>query len=803
MMSQRQLILIPITLLCFASILGRAKADQPTISRLEPAGFQSGTEVEMQIRGARLGDASEILLYDEGVEVIELKPDGDSKVNVKLRISENCTPGLQSLRLATTTGISNLRYFGVSPLVNTSEVEPNSDFSQPQEIDKNTTINGVVKTEDVDYFAVDLEAGETVTVEIEGLRLGTEFFDPFVAILDDQRFEVARSDDAPLLQQDCVCSYMAEKAGKYIIEVRESAFGGNDRCQYRLHVGDFPRPLSIVPAGGRPGETISAYVVDASGITWEEKITLPNEVGEFDFVAKRDGKSAPSANKLRVVDMANVSESIFEDDRSKLELAEGPVAFNGVLEKPGDVDWFKIKGKKNQTLNFTVFGRKVLRSPIDSWLEIHKLKGGRLALNDDSGGPDSKQAFKFPEDGEYLVSIRDQLHEGSPLHAYRIEVSAASPSVSLTIDELQRYVSQTMEVPQGGQMAVLLRARRSGFGGDLDLNLLDLPAGIRVVTPKINANQSYIPFMLQASPDASPDAALATLQASGPKGVKGSLNQRTMLVRGQNNRDMWGHNSDKLSVAVTDELPFSIELVQPEVPIVRGGSSHYLVKAHRKEGYKERIYLRALYNPSGLRASGSIRIEPDKNEALIPVTANTKAALGSFPITVLARAKSRNASVWLASEFVDLTVEDSFFNFSFPKTVVEQQASGVINLGVEIKRPPEGEVEFEVVGLPAGVKCEQSKIKLVEGQKQLAFPITVAKEARVGQFKTIYVKAVITRPGGKITQTAGRGEVQIVAPPANAPVVAQKAAPKTEAPSKPLSRLEQLRKAKGLLKGGE
>ncbi len=794
---------------CFLSVCSvQLKADQPTITTISPTGFQSGTEVEVVITGARLSDAKELLFYDPGVEVKEFKAE-ENKVTAKVKIAADCEPGLHAMRLASETGISNLRYYGVSPLQQIAEKEPNSDFNNPQPVPLNSTVHGIVQTEDVDYYAVDLTEGQKLTVEIEGLRLGTEFFDPFVAILDSNRFEVARSDDAPLLQQDCVCSYKAEKAGRYIVEVRESAFGGNGRCVYRLHVGDFPRPMAITPSGGRPGEKIQARIVDASGDVWTEEIQLPAETGEFNYVAQRDGKSAPSPNKLRVIDLPNVIESQ-EEDRSKLIAAEGPTAFNGVLEKEGDVDWFKIKGKKNQTLNFKVYARKVLRSPLDSWLEIHKSTGGRLAANDDSGGPDSLQAFKFPEDGEYLIAIRDQLNEGSPIHSYRIEVAPGQKGLSLSIDELTRYVSQTVEVPQGGQMAVLLRARRSGFGGDLGLRIEGGPAGIELVNPKIAANQSYIPMLVKAAPDAQPNAALADLVAEtmpDGAGVKGHLSQRTMLVRGQNNRDMWGHTADKLSVAVTKELPFKIELEQPQVPLVRGGSSHYVVKATRNEGYKDVIYLRVLYNPSGCSASGSIRIDGDKTEARIPVTANTQAAIGNYPITVLARAKSRDASVWCATEFINLEVADSFFNFKFDKSVAETGGSGIVAVGVEVKRPPEGEVEFEVVGLPAGVKCETPKIKMTEGMKQVNFPFTVDPKARIGQFKTVYINARITRPGGTILQTAGRGEIQLTAPPPAATTVAAKpAAPKAKpaAPTaKPLSRLEQLRQAKGLLEGSQ
>lgn len=799
--SKRPIAFAWISLIALGCVANHTQADDPTITQFSPAGFQRGTEVEMTIKGARLEDTLKLLLYDKGVEVTQLAAENGSTVKAKLKIADDCPPGLHAVRLATETGISGIRYFGVSPLPQVEEVEPNDNFAEPQKVALNSTINGVVKTEDVDYFAVELAAGESVTVELEGLRLGTEFFDPFVAILDANRFELARSDDAPLLQQDCVCSFKATEAGTYIVEVRESAFGGNDRCQYRMHIGDFPRPMAITPSGGPPGALINAKIVDANGDSWVEDIQLPDAPGEFNFVAVRDGKVAPSPNKLRVVDLPNVLENDLDEDRAAIVAAEGPAAFNGILEKDGDVDWFKIQGKKDQTLQFAVYGRRILRSPVDSWLEIHKATGGRLAANDDSGGPDSLQAFKFPEDGEYLIAIRDQLNEGSPIHAYRIEVAPNPRSLNLKIDELQRYVSQTVEVPQGSQMAVLLRIGRSGFGGDLNLHLDGAPEGLELVTTKIAANESYIPMMIKAKADAKPDAALANLVAEtlpeGP-GIQGGLDQRTMLVRGQNNRDMWGHDADRLAIAVTKQLPFSIELVQPEVPIVRNGSTHYLVKAHRNEGYKERIYLRSLYNPSGLSASGSIRIEPDQTEALIPVTANSKAALGKFPVTVLARAKSVNANVWVASDFITLEVADAFFDLKLGKTVAEIGGSAAIGVGLEVKQPPEGEVEFEIVGLPAGVTCSQPKLALAPDMQQLSFPIEVAADAKVGQFKTIYVKATITRPGGQIVQTAGLGEVQIAAPIATAVAAVEK--PKNDAPAaKPLSRLEQLRQAKQLL----
>ena len=134
-------------------------------------------------------------------------------------------------------------------LKDVTEVEPNNDFAKPQPIAMDSTVNGVAENEDVDYFVVEAKKGERISAEVEGIRLGITLFDPYVAIMDAKRFELASSDDAALIWQDGFASIVAPEDGKYIIQVRESAYAGNGNCLYRLHVGDFPRATATVPAG--------------------------------------------------------------------------------------------------------------------------------------------------------------------------------------------------------------------------------------------------------------------------------------------------------------------------------------------------------------------------------------------------------------------------------------------------------------------------------------------------------------------------------------------------------------------------
>ena len=261
------------------------------------------------------------------------------------------------------------------------------------------------------------------------------FFDPYVAILNSERFELATSDDAPLLQQDCVCSIEAPADGKYIVVVRDSSFGGNND-RYRLHLGSFPRPIAVIPAGGPPGETIDMTFVTISGELWTEKVTLPSEPSDaYPLVVSTDQGSSPSPNYIRVQPIPNVVEQ--EPNNSFKESTGGslPAAFCGVIGQPGDSDYFSFDAKKDQTLEVQLYARSVLRTALDGVVNMYNDQGARIGGNDDSGGPDSLLEFKIPADGKYHVGITDHLRGGGPGFAYRLEVKLAEPMLTTTLPD--------------------------------------------------------------------------------------------------------------------------------------------------------------------------------------------------------------------------------------------------------------------------------------------------------------------------------------------------------------------------------
>jgi hypothetical protein len=791
--------------------LSTANASQPEATSLSVIGVQRGQSVEVQISGARLGDARELLFYTPGLTASNITKVDDNNIKVTISAAADARTQLHPFRVITATGTSNMRLFGVSSLPTVAEVEPNSEFAKAQEIPFNSTIDGVVLNEDVDYYSVELEAGQRLNVELEGLRHAylNNFFDPYVAIYDANRFEITASDDSVFLQQDCLCSMVAPAKGRYIIEVRESSFGGNDQCKYRLHIGGFPRPVAILPSGGPAGQPLAATCIDLLGNTWQETFEMPAEARtkSAGVWSQQAGLIAPSPNMLRINALANVLETEPNSDYNAIPTSHPvPVAFNGVLETDQDRDFWVFEAKKDQQLDINVFARTPLRSQVDPVLQIFKVGAGGLASNDDQGGPDSYLSFKVPEDGKYAVCVSDHLGRGGKHFVYRVEVAVAEAEVGTTVNEQERYISQVVNIPKGARMAIEANLDRKNVGGEGRISIPDMLAGTTHSDGLVAADQSLIQMIFRAAPDAANGSKLvdlsASLAVSPEKTLTGFLNQRTQLIRGQNNVDVWGMWHDRLAVNIVDAVPFDIEIVQPQVPIVRNGSMSLTINTKRNPGFDKPINVRLLTAPPGIGAS-PVTIPGDQSTVAMSITANNQAAIRKSPILVLATTDSGFGPVTIASEFVELDVQDALFQFKFNKTMAEQGKSADVVVGIELKGPTEGTVEVEILGLPPGTTCATPKLAVPVDAKQLVFPLTIPAETRAGNYKTIVARGTVTSAKGLISQTNGNAEVQIdvpVAPPA-APAAAPAAPMPTPPPAapteKPLSRLEQLRQQKG------
>jgi hypothetical protein len=800
-----------------------AWAVAPTVRLIQPVGSQRGTEVTVTLTGQRLADIQEILFYQPGITVTKIVGGKDAQAVVTFKIAEAAALGLHDFRVRTATGISSLKTFSVGTMRDVAEVEPNNDFARPQLVSMNVTVNGVASNEDIDYYEVKAKKGERITVEVEGIRLGLTLFDPYVAILNAKRFELATSDDNALTWQDCFVSLVAPEDGRYIIAVREAAFAGNPQCLYRLHIGNFPRPTATLPSGGKLGEHVRVrWIGDVLGETTTE-IDLPDHADRhFGLLAHDSLGSAPYPNLFRLSPFGNTIESEPNDTHDRATPFAPPGALNGVIEKEGDVDSFTFHARKGQTYDIRVFARQI-RSPLDPVIALFARIGGKVASNDDSVGPDSYIRYTPPRDGDFVISVSDHLKKGGPEYTYRVEISSVTPRLELSTpnESLRRGTSvMALSVPRGNRQAILIQARREDFGGAITVGADNLPPGVSVESDEMPAANTVIPVLFHADASAPISASLANVvgrPADSSKQVPCEFSSTAELVLGRNNLPFWTRTVETLAVAVAEEAPFSVAILQPKVPIVRGGSMDLKVVATRKRGFTAPIGVSLPWNPPGIASKGNVVIPENATEAVIPLSASGGAELKTWRIVVNGtyiqpppaaapgtsaaqqqRRGNRGGRLVVSSEFARLTVAPQFLTLKFQAASAEQgnEVDLTVNINKSIDFP--GAAKLTLIGLPN--KATTEPVTVTNRDTKAVFHLKIDPKTPPGESKNLFCQAVVIKDGEPILHNLGTGRLRVDAPlPAKKPAVPAagvRAAPAVTATadaSKPLTRLEKLR----------
>jgi hypothetical protein len=786
-------------------VLGdRVWAAAPQLNLITPRGVQRGVETEVTFHGARLEDVQQVLSYQAGLEPIDLQLVNPQQVKVKLKVAADCPLGTKHLRLRAASGLSDMRTLRVGALPVVAEAEPNSEFSTPQAVPFNVTVEGSVANEDVDYYVVEAKQGDRITAEVEAIRLGDSLFDVYVAILNEARFELSTSDDAALVYQDGIASVIAPADGKYFVQIRESSFGAGN--YYRCHIGSYPRPFAVVPAGGRPGSTVQLkFFGDVAGALTKD-VTLPSSIEhEFAVFAEDEKGISPSGLKFRLSDLDNVIEVEPNDAAAQATAATtNSIAFNGLIGAPGDVDHFAFTATKGQVFDIQVYARR-LRSELDSLLYVHNAAGGILAGNDDTGGPDSFQRFAVPEDGTFLVSVRDHLLRGGDGFHYRIELAPVTPQLDLSVNEFVQYVEPKLAVPQGNRFPVLINASRRDFGGPLEFLGENLPAGVTIESYALAPDLAVAQVLLVAAADAPLATNLSQIvgRLADPNQpslvVTGKTRQDCIMVRGQNQIPFFVETLPALPVTVTQSVPFTLQVVEPKAPLVQNGTMRLKVVATRAEGFTAPIKVELLLNPPGVNSSREASIAEGQTETFIDINAAGNAQVKEHLIAVRGDATVGNGPVTVSTPFAKLRVAEPYVKLTFEQAAVEQGQQTELAVAVETATPFEGTAQVTLYGLPN--KVTTTPLDLTKDVKELVFPVKAEADAPPGTNKSLFCQVVVMEQGEPVVHNIGSGTIRIdqpLPPKANPPPMPVVQAPPPEPkpdqpPPKRLTRLEQLR----------
>lgn len=796
-----------------------ALAAPPTVESVAPGVGQRGTEFTLTLVGARLDKPQEVLLYNSGVTVTKLTAMSENEAKVTLKSAADAPLGEHPFRIRTAGGVSELRVFRLTSFKVIAETEPNDKTAQ--EIPLNVTVTGATESGGVDRFAVKLKKGERLSAEVEGVRLAADTTDTALTVTGPDGKALATSDDTALFHQDPFTSLIAPADGVYTIEVRDTNFGGSDGHRYALHVGTFARPAAIYPAGGEAGTEVSVKLFNDSGET-TQKVSLPKAGTPFAFhPSDGTGPAAPTANPFRVSSFPNVLEVEPNDGTEQASKATAwPVAFNGIIDKPGDADHFRFKATKGDEIDVQAFAYR-LGSPLDPVVAVLHANGDLLAWNDDDETHDSRVKVKIPADGEYLVRVTDKRKQSGARFIYRVELT--KPTVDLGVflapNGRKTQDKQSIIVPRGNRVVAYMAVRRDGFDGPVSIVANDLPKGVTVTVPPIPAGEYLAPVVFEAAADAPISGTLAAITGKwndDKHPVTGGFEQSVSLVTGPGDSVLHAVEVNRLAVAVTEETPYTVSLVAPKASVPVDGTLDVTVKVTRAKDFAEALDVFFLTLPPGVEAPTKVTIPADKSEMNVTLVGHPAAERGEWKLLVetkvgvagrgdrdplmvgnnglgtggspasdggrRGRRKSAEGLPPVASVVTTITVANPAVVGTLSPTAAEQGKT--VTVTCQFEKGTEAAFTAKLDGLPPRATAPNVEVK--QGAKSVSFAVTVAADTPPGDHQSLVCELSGTVAGHSVVYRVGRGGNLKVSPPGSV---------QTDPTGKPFSPLDALRQA--------
>jgi hypothetical protein len=224
------------------------------------------------------------------------------------------------------------------------------------------------------------------------------------------------------------------------------------------------------------------------------RVTVPRDeqvgVGALRIVT-RDGISNPVL--LMLDDLGTVAEASDNHEAAKAQPIQLPIAIDGQCDAVQE-DIFRFHADAGQQLSFEIVSQR-LGTKLDPVLRLLKADGNEIDRVDDSegSGGDSRFAYSFESDGDYLLAVSDVRHLGGSECRYRLRVGSF-PLVKVVF-------------PAGGRSSSVMSFELMGYGTNplakLNVGLPDTHAMRRLVyfgTPGPNSGGSGW-FPVEAGPE--------------------------------------------------------------------------------------------------------------------------------------------------------------------------------------------------------------------------------------------------------------------------------------------------------------
>lgn len=213
-------------------------------------------------------------------------------------------------------------------------------------------------------------------------------------------------------------------------------------------------------------------------------------------------------------------------------------------------------------------------------------------------------------------------------------------------------------------------------------------------------------------------------------------------------------------MAVAEEVPYTVEVIQPKVPMVQNGLMDVKVKVTRKGDFKGPITVRQIWDPPGV-GSGQVTIKPEENEGVLTINAQGGARVGKWQTGLLASADITGAT-WLASNPYTLDVANPYLAATVDRASVVQGSKVTVTVKLEQKTPFEGKAKIQLLGLPNEATTVEKEI--TKDDKEVAFEVQTTDKTPAATHKGLLCRVTVVQNGEPIQHNLGNGGILRVDP---------------------------------------
>ena len=287
-------------------------------------------------------------------------------------------------------------------------------------------------------------------------------------------------------------------------------------------------------------------------------------------------------------------------------------------------------------------------------------------VNDDGGtrfgGKDSRLHFEAPADGTYFLRLRDVRGLEGERFAYRLTVREPAPDYSIAFDP------RSFNIPKGGRVSVTVTAeRKDGFNGPIDVEFVNLPAGLSSAPGRIPADADTTVLMISAAPEASLDTHKAEIRTIEPKPAPyevTGIGVLTLASRATINGSVVSHEAERVDpldiVALAPQPDLLVTTSAERVELPAGGQATLTVKVERRHGFTGRVPISVMNLPHGVRVDdiglNGVMITEEETTRTVHLVAESWVEPLTQPIVIVGRVEVnsplRNESAALPVELV-------------------------------------------------------------------------------------------------------------------------------------------------------